>query len=101
MAPLLRYPSPFPMPAIQKALSTFDGLHCASVPDQRTIAENPYAMLINRHAAAQFADKTSACSNTVSVTFSCLSGGYPYLTCAKCASREPGGEPVHPPGQSS
>lgn len=27
----------------------------------------------------QFADNTSACSRTVIVAFSCLSGGYPYL----------------------
>jgi len=34
---------------------------------------------VGLHISVQFADNTSACSSTVSVAFSCMSGGYPYL----------------------
>jgi len=36
-------------------------------------------IMIVCQAVAQFADKTSACSRTVSVALSCLSGVSPYL----------------------
>ena len=71
----LRNPSPFSVPSRKNTYASLDGLNTSRSPNERAVPENPRASVFVHHVAAQFADKASACSSTVRVAFSCLSGG--------------------------
>jgi len=64
--------------------------------DLDAVSESDTSATDLSHSAAHSTDRASACSNTIRVAFSCLSGGYPYLrkmrftstrSCARTFSR--------------
>ena len=71
-------------PARERVVAILQGFRCdAMIPPVQVVkavplSAYPYKLVHGTHRR-QFAESTSACSKTVSVAFSCLSGGYPYF----------------------